>query len=57
MSWLADYLTERCRNRAKLVAMSAAGRAHRECCGAEAVAELVERVAAANVTRAAEAKP
>ena len=43
-SWLADYLTERCRNRAKLAAMSAAGHAHRECCGAEALADLVERV-------------
>ena len=56
-SWLADYLTERCRNRAKLAAMSAAGRAHRECCGAEAVAELVERVAAAKATGVAEARP
>jgi UDP-N-acetylglucosamine--N-acetylmuramyl-(pentapeptide) pyrophosphoryl-undecaprenol N-acetylglucosamine transferase len=43
-AWLADYLTERCRNRVKLAAMSTAGRAHRECCGAEALADLVERV-------------
>lgn len=42
-AWLADYLAERCRNRAKLAAMSAAGRAHRECCGAEALADLVEK--------------
>ncbi len=42
--WLADYLAERCRNRAKLAAMSAAGHAHRECCGAMALADLVEKV-------------
>jgi UDP-N-acetylglucosamine--N-acetylmuramyl-(pentapeptide) pyrophosphoryl-undecaprenol N-acetylglucosamine transferase len=42
-TWLADYLAERCRNRARLAAMSAAGHAHRECCGAEALAGLVEK--------------
>jgi UDP-N-acetylglucosamine--N-acetylmuramyl-(pentapeptide) pyrophosphoryl-undecaprenol N-acetylglucosamine transferase len=42
-AWLADYLAERCRNRAKLAAMSKAGHAHRECCGAEALADLVEK--------------
>ena len=43
-AWLADYLAERCRSRAKLAAMSAAGHAHRECCGAEALANLVEKI-------------
>lgn len=43
-TWLADYLAERCRNRDKLAAMSIAGHAHRECCGAEALANLVEKI-------------
>jgi UDP-N-acetylglucosamine--N-acetylmuramyl-(pentapeptide) pyrophosphoryl-undecaprenol N-acetylglucosamine transferase len=42
-TWLADYLAERWQGRAKLAAMSAAGHAHRECCGAEALAALVEK--------------
>ena len=55
--WLADYLTERCRNRVKLAAMSAAGRAHRECCGAEALADLVERVGGEKAAHTPEGKP
>jgi len=56
-AWLADYLTERCRNRGKLAAMSAAGHAHRECCGAEALADLVERIAGKKAAHAAGDKP
>ena len=56
-AWLADYLTERCRNRGKLAAMSAAGHAHRECCGAEALADLVERIAGKKAAHAVEDKP
>ena len=55
-AWLADYLTERCRNGAKLAAMSAAARAHRECCGAEALADLVERIGAGQGARPAGGK-
>lgn len=43
-TWLADYLAERWQGRAKLAAMSAAGHAQRECCGAEALAALVEKM-------------
>ena len=43
-NWLTDYLAERCRTPEKLAAMSAAGHAHRECCGAEALADLVEKI-------------
>lgn len=42
-TWLADYLTERWQGRAKLAAMSKAGHAQRECCGAEALAAVVEK--------------
>ena len=43
-AWLTDYLAERYRAREKLVSMSAVGRAHRECCGAGALATLVEKI-------------
>ncbi|TAN36130.1 MAG: UDP-N-acetylglucosamine--N-acetylmuramyl-(pentapeptide) pyrophosphoryl-undecaprenol N-acetylglucosamine transferase [Verrucomicrobia bacterium] len=42
-AWLADYLAARYRAREKLASMSAVGHAHRECCGAEALAGLVEK--------------